>query len=125
MVEDQGLRKGDLADALASYWVLNWAMANGRDSSGSAMQAVREQVRWAVANQPELKRLTDAEKQAMAEEAMLNFVYEVTGYLQARQAGNDVMLGRFASGAEMRFRKEMAVDLQSLQLTDRGLEAKR
>ena len=125
MVSGDGLHTGDLADALASYWVLNWAMANGGESSPEAMQAVREQVRWAVANRPALARLTDAEKQAMAEEAMLNFVYEVTGYLQARQAGNDVMLGRFAQGAETRFRQEMAVDLQSLMLTSKGLAAKR
>ena len=68
--------------------------------------------------------LTDAEKQAMAEEAMLNYVYEVTGYVQARQAGNEAMLGRFAEGAEMRFRREMAVDLKSLMLTTRGLATK-
>ncbi len=125
MVSGDGLHTGDLADALASYWVLNWAMANGGESTPEAVQAVRDQVRWAVANRPALAKLTDAEKQAMAEEAMLNFIYEVTGYLQARQAGNDAMLGRFAEGAEMRFRREMAVDLKSLLLTSKGLEAKR
>ncbi len=125
MVSGDGLHTGDLADALASYWVLNWAMANGSESSPAAMQAVREQVRWAVASRPALANLTDAEKQTMAEEAILNFVYEVTGYLQARQAGNDVMLGRFAAGAEMRFRQEMAVDLRSLLLTREGLAARR
>ncbi len=125
MVSGDGLHTGDLADALASYWVLNWAMANGGESSPEAMQAVREQVRWAVANRPALARLTDAEKQAMAEEAMLNFVYEVTGYLQARRAGNGAMLGQFAAGAEMRFRREMMVDLRSLMLTSKGLAAKR
>ena len=125
MVGDQGMRAGDLADALASYWVLNWAMANGGESSGTAMQAVREQIRWAVANTPNLRQLTDAQKQAMAEEAMLNFVYEVKGYQQARQAGNGTMLGRFADGAERRFRAEMAVDLRSLTMTEHGLRIKR
>lgn len=125
MVSADGLRGGDLADALASYWVLNWAMANGGESSPATLQAVREQVRWAVANRPALAKLTDAEKQAMAEAAMLNFIYEVTGYLQARQAGNEAVLGRIAQGAELRFRREMAVDLQSLMLTSKGLEAKR
>ncbi len=125
MVSGDGLRTGDLADALASYWVLNWAMANGSEGRPEQMQAVRDQVRWAVATQPALARLTDAEKQAMAEEAMLNFVYEVTGYLQARQAGNEAVLGRIAAGAETRFRREMAVDLRSLLLTSKGLEAKR
>ena len=125
MVSGDGLHTGDLADALASYWVLNWTMANGGESSPEAIQAVRDQVRWAVANRPALATLTNAEKQAMAEEAMLNFVYEVTGYLQARQARNGAMLGRFAAGAEMRFRREMSVDLRSLMLTSKGLEAKR
>ena len=124
MVSSDGLQTGDLADALASYWVLNWAMANGSESSPEEMQAVRDQVRWAVANRPALARLTDAEKQAMAEEAMLNFVYEITGYLQARQAGNGAVLGRIAEGAELRFRREMAVDLKSLLLTSKGLEAR-
>ena len=55
---------------------------------------------------------------------MLNFVYEVTGYLQARQANNEAVLGRIAQGAEMRFRKEMAVDLKSLVLTDKGLASR-
>lgn len=125
MVSSDGLHTGDLADALASYWVLNWAMANGGESRPEEMQAVRDQVRWAVANRPALAKLTNAEKQAMAEEAMLNFVYEVTGYLQARQAGNEVVLGRIAQGAELRFQREMAVDLKSLLLTSKGLEARR
>lgn len=125
MVRADGLHTGDLADALASYWVLNWAMANGGEGSPETMRAVRDQVRWAVANRPALARLTGAEKQAMAEEAMLNFVYEVTGYLQARQAGNEAVLERIAAGAEMRFRREMAVDLHSLLLTDKGLQEKR
>lgn len=125
MVAGEGLRPGDLADALASYWLLNWEMANGGETSSDALQAVRAQVRAQVASQPSLRRLTDAQKQAMAEEAMLNFVYEVTGYLQARQARNGRMLGRFAEGAELRFRKEMQIDLRSLALTDRGLEARR
>lgn len=124
MVASQGLRRGDLADALASYWVLNWAMANGGDSSLEALQAVRAQVRAQVATRPALRRLTDAQKQAVAEEAMLNFVYEIAGYMQAREANNGSMLRRFADGAEMRFRNEMRIDLRSLALTDRGLKAK-
>lgn len=37
-VRDDGLRAGDLVDAYAGYWVLDWAMANTRSTDRAQMQ---------------------------------------------------------------------------------------
>lgn len=53
-----GLRLGDVADAMAEYWVSNWVMANRRpDPTAGQVRAARDQVRRMLASSPALARL--------------------------------------------------------------------
>lgn len=117
IVGGDGLHRGDVADAFASYWILNWVMANGADSTGPQAQAVREQVRPIIAGQ---KDLGDAGRQEMAEVMMLNFLIQHAAYVNALTSGDTQMQKQLGDAAHQRFTKEMGVDLRALSLTDEG-----
>jgi len=120
IVGGDGLRPGDTVDALASYWILNWVMANGGDNNRAQAQAVRAQVRSMIAANPAYARLTEAQRQEMSETLMLNFLIQHAAYTDARKRGDRAAARRLGDAAVVRFRNEMGVDLRRLSLTDAG-----
>lgn len=120
-VRADGLRAGDAADALGAYWLLNWMIANGRDSnSGTEARAVRDQCRTLLAANPQFRALTDAQRQEMAEIWMLNFLLHAAAYSQAMASKDTAMLARLGDAATARFRNEMGVDLRRLRVIPTG-----
>lgn len=120
LVGGDGLKPGDAADALAAYWILNWAMANGADSDRAQAQGVREQVRGMMAANPAFARLDEPGRQEFAETLMLNFLVQQAAYVDALKRGDRVTQWRLGDAAVARFRGEMGVDLRRLRLTGQG-----
>jgi hypothetical protein len=120
IVAENGLKPGDTADAMAGYWVLNWAIANRSDGDRGPTLAVREQVRRVIAANPAYADLTEAQRQEMAEVLMLNFLVQHAAYGDAVKRGDQALLARLGEAAVTRFRNEMGIDLRRLQLTERG-----
>lgn len=120
IVGADGLRPGDAADALASYWVLNWVMANGGDSNRDQVMAVREQIRPTITSSPAYARLNEAQRQEFAEVLMLNFLMQHAAYTDALRQGDRDTQRRIGDAAVARFRSEMGVDLRRLRLTSQG-----
>jgi hypothetical protein len=124
-VAQDGLRPDDVADAGAAYWVENWEIANGIDTATPAqVRAVREQVHATMLAKPSFARLSDAQKQEMAEIFIYNQIVQDANYVAAMKAGNRAITGRLADAAVARFRNEMHLDLRRLALTDRGFAPK-
>ena len=115
-----GFRAGDASDALAAYWMLNWIMANHADAEAPQAAGVRAQVRVALSASPAFARLSEAQRQAMAETYMVNFLYQQGSYTGALRRGDQGMLRRLSDAAQQRFHTEMKVDLRALALTDHG-----
>ena len=42
IVRSDGLRSGDVADAMAAYWVMNWVIANQGDNNRAQTLAVEK-----------------------------------------------------------------------------------
>lgn len=120
IVGDDGLHPGDMADAVTGYWILNWVMANGADSTGGQAQAVRRQVRRMMAASPGYGRLKEAERQEISEVLMLNFLIQHAAYTDALARGDRATARRLGDAAVSRFQREMGVDLRRLELTDGG-----
>lgn len=120
IVGADGLRPGDVADALAGYWVLNWVMANGADNNRAQAQGALRQVRGMIADNPAYARLNPAQRQEMAEVLMLNFLLQHAAYLDAMQRGDKDLARRLGDAASARFKSEMGVDLRRLNLTPAG-----
>jgi|GEM_PF-353418 len=120
IVREDGLRAGDVVDAMAAYWILNWIMANQGDNNRAQALAVRDQVRGIIGGSPAMARLDDAGRQEVAEVLMLNFLAQQATYVDAMQRGDQAMMRRLGDAAVTRFHNEMGVDLRRLQLTDAG-----
>nr|WP_294815315.1 DUF6683 family protein [uncultured Sphingomonas sp.] len=117
-----GLRRGDVADAMTSYWVQNWQIANKVPfASRAQVQAVRGQVARALGASPAFAKMGDAERQAMAETFMLNFVAQGSAYSDAVTRRDAAAAARFSDAAAARFRTDMNLDLRRLKLTEAGL----
>lgn len=119
-----GFRSGDVADAMAAYWILNWMIANNetadRPDDRARAAAVKRQVSGIIASDPTFTALDDAQKQEMAEALMLNFIYQHKVFSEAARTGDSGLQGRLAQAAVSRFRSEMGVDLRQLRLTTDG-----
>lgn len=120
-VSVDGLRRGDVADAMAAYWVQNWQIANNVPfANRTQVQAVRGQVYRALGSNPQFAQLDDAGKQEMAEVFMLNFVAQGSAFSDATSKGDKGLSRRLSDAAVARFRSEMNVDLRQLKLTEAG-----
>lgn len=125
IVQGDGLRTGDVADALAAYWILNYLIATQTTESTRAQAlAVRHQVRSNLFANPNFARLSAAQRQELAEVWMLNFVVQHAGYSTAHKRGDQELLRKLAAAALARFQREMSVDLRRFTLTDQGFVAR-
>jgi hypothetical protein len=124
LVEPDGLHAGDIADALAGYWVLNWVVANRSDSDRPQMLAVRDQVHATMASSTAYSRLSEPQRQEFAETLMLNFLLQQAVYVDALKRGDQPALQKLGDAAVARFRSEMGIDLRQITLTRNGFVAK-
>nr|WP_312163402.1 DUF6683 family protein [Brevundimonas diminuta] len=123
-VSQYGLRRGDVADAMTAYWVLNWQIANDvRSVDRSQVQAVKAQVRQNMTSNAQFGALNIAQKQEMAEALILNFIVQSVAYEDAMRANDATMQRRLQNAATTRFRNEMNVDLRQLRLGGSGFTA--
>lgn len=120
IVAADGLRSGDVADAFAAYWLLNWAMANGREGNRAQVLAVRDQTRAILTANQRHAGLGEAQRQEMAETFMLNFLVQHAAYGDAMKRSDRATMRRLGDAAVARFRGEMGLDLRRLQLGNAG-----
>lgn len=120
-VSQYGLRRGDVADAMTAYWMINWQIANDvHDVSRDQVLAVKRQVLSGMGGDASFRGLNDAQKQEMAEALVLNFIIQSVAYEDAMKAGDTAMQGRLQDAAVARFRNEMNIDLRRVRLTEAG-----
>lgn len=120
-VAQYGLRRGDVADAMTAYWFLNWQIANDvRSVSRSQVQAAKNQVQSRMRTNANFADLTEAQKQEMAEVLILNFIAQSVAYEDAMRDNDASMQRRLQNAAIARFRNEMGLNLQDMQLTEAG-----
>jgi hypothetical protein len=124
-VAEDGLKPGDVADAMAAYWVENWQMANSVTFAAPAqVRAVRDQVRKTILAKPAFAQMNDAQKQEMAEIFIYNQIVQDANYTIAMQKGDRATMARLADASVARFKNEMHLDLRRLALTDQGFVAR-
>ncbi|HEU0123969.1 MAG TPA: hypothetical protein VFQ91_25785 [Bryobacteraceae bacterium] len=119
-----GLRSGDMADAFAAYWLLQWRIAHGQTPSLSPEQkaAFRQQAVLAVQSNARYKGLSETQRQAVSEVWMYSYLFLDGFYTAASQSRNAAMRKQLQETALAQFR-EASVDLMALQWTPTGLRA--
>jgi hypothetical protein len=126
-VRGEGLRPGNMEDALVAYMLLNWGMANNRmsDDVTTAAPAVRAQIRNAMAASASFASLSSADRQGFAETLMLNFVVQHAMIQHAMRTGDAGLQRRLGDAAQQRFMNEFGVNLRAMQITRQGFVARR
>jgi hypothetical protein len=118
-VAPEGLHPNDMADAVASYWILNWVIANRAVEPPGAAVAVRNQL-WPVMARGQLAALPESGRQSVAEVRVIQFVLQAATYQNARKSGDAARLARLSDDAEHDFLAENKIDLRRLTLTNKG-----
>lgn len=120
-VATDGLRRGDVADAMAAYWVQNWQIANKVPfTSRAQVQAVRGQIASALGASPGFGRMNDAARQELAETYMLNFIAQGSAFSDATTRRDAALAARLSDAAVARFQADVRLDLRRLRLTPAG-----
>jgi len=114
LVAPDGLTTNNVADALTAYWVLNWVTANGAYAVEVDSRPVQRQLRQAFANDSNFVRLSDQQRQEMAEGYILNFLVEHAALNTALAQKDLETLYALAMAAASRFRSQMNVNLFTL-----------
>ena len=121
-VASDGLHPNDVADAVASYWVLNWLIVHGQtDNTTAQVRGTRRQVAAALAGNAAFRAMNDAGRQEMAEAMVYNFVLQYAAYQAASARREPALLRKLADAAEARMLAEAKLDMRRLALTDLGL----
>ncbi|KKB81255.1 hypothetical protein VW35_03805 [Devosia soli] len=121
LVAPDGLKRGNVADALTAYWVLNWVTANARYTLKVDNGPIQAQMRKAMAGDINFRNFSDIQKQEMAEGYILRFLVEHAALNDAMARKDVAALGRLAMASVTRFRQEMGVDLLALEPGPNGL----
>jgi hypothetical protein len=124
LVKADGLKTGDVADAITAYWVLNWVTANARYNLKVDNGPIQKQMRAAMEADPNFRTLTNIQKQEMAEGYILKFLVEHAALNDAMARKDVAALSRLALSSVQRFRQQMGVDLLALEPGPGGLGPK-
>jgi hypothetical protein len=124
LVASDGLEAHNVVDALTSYWVLNWVAANGAYTAEIDSAPVQRQLRIAFANEPSFHKLSDQQRQEMAEGYILNFLVEHAALNAAVEQRDVDTLNKLAASAVLRFRRTMNVDLLSVVPGPEGFDGR-
>ncbi|NMA97348.1 MAG: hypothetical protein GX970_04420 [Phyllobacteriaceae bacterium] len=125
LVEKDGLKANNVADALTAYWVLNWITANGFYTAKVNNAPIQRQLRSAFYADRNFRTLSDMKKQELAEGYILNFLLEHAALNNAVEARDVPTLNRLAAASVLRFQKDMGVNLLLLEPSEEGFRARR
>lgn len=119
LVTRRGFSPTDLADVSTVYYISLWQVLHGREVTARQAAGVRRQMREAMARDPRLTSLPDAQQQEIAETFGLHTALALQGYQQIVRSGNAALLRDFRSGLQNKLVPQ-GPDLMSLDITDQG-----
>lgn len=124
LVAADGLKTGNVADAITAYWVLNWVTANARYNQKIDNRPIQAQLQAAMEADANFRTLNNLQKQEMAEGYILRFLVEHAALNDAVKRRDVTALGQLALASATRFRQEMGVDLLTLEPGAKGFVPK-
>lgn len=124
LVAPDGLTTNNVADALTSYWVLNWVAANGAYAVEVDSRPIQRQLRQAFANDPNFLTLSDQQRQEMAEGYILNFLVEHAALNNALEQQDIEALYTLAMASVSRFHDQMKANLLDLVPGPNGFQGR-
>ncbi len=120
-----GLKRGDVADAMTDYWVKNWMIANRVTfTSRAQVQAVRRFFASVLSSNPTFAKTTDAQRQEMAEGYIYNSQFQSIAFVSVFHTGDKALIQKLSDGRAASFKTETGFDLRTVKLTNAGFAPK-
>lgn len=112
----------DMADMTAVYWVVAWEASNGivgRNTDRAIAMGAREQIARTLATNPALARMSDRDKQDVADTMLLQAILVEARMDSAAKAG-PAMQQRMSDTIHAEASQMIQVDLRQMVLTEAG-----
>jgi hypothetical protein len=123
-----GFQADDLGNAVTSYWLLLWIVANNVSYDSAEMpdaakvRAVADQFKLALSANPGIQSLAEPGRQLLAEVMIYNFMMLDAAWQQANQHGNAEMRARLSDVWHDQGRDFFGLDLRAIDITSEGMQ---
>ncbi|HEY2464522.1 MAG TPA: DUF6683 family protein [Steroidobacteraceae bacterium] len=114
-----GYSSRNVADDMAMELLVSWEIVTGGAASARQIRGADNQLRGIFLSTPQLRAMTNAERQQIAENIAYRVVIESAANRQLQRAGDPAQLAQLRQSAAAILR-ERGVDVSHVQLTDRG-----
>jgi hypothetical protein len=114
-----GFSSRNVADAMAMQLLVSWEIVTGGVATPGQIQGTDKQVRGLFLSTPQLRAMTNVERQQMAENIAYQVVIGSAANRQFQRAGDRAQLAQLRQTAQT-ILNQRGIDLTRLQLTERG-----
>ncbi len=114
-----GFSSRNVADAMAMQLLVSWEIVTGRVATAAQIRGTDGQVRGVFLSTPQLRAMTNTERQQMAENIAYQVVIGSAANSQFQRAGDQAQLVQLRQTAASILRQR-GIDLSRQQLTERG-----
>jgi hypothetical protein len=114
-----GFSSHNVADDMAMQLLVSWEIVTGSAATPGQIRGAANQVRGVFLSTPQLRSLSNVERQQLAENIAYQVVIGSAANRQFRRAGDEAQLTQLRQTAETILRQR-GIDLSRLQLTERG-----
>jgi hypothetical protein len=114
-----GFSSRNVADDMAMQLLVSWEIVTGAVATPGQIRGAANQVRAVFLSAPQLRAMTNVERQQMAENIAYQVVIGSAANRQFQRAGDQAQLAQLRETAQTILR-ERGIDMTRLQLTERG-----
>lgn len=121
-LERMGLDHQDMADMTAVYWIAAWEASQGivgRETDPALVTGAREQIAGGLAANPATARMSDREKQDLADTMLLQAIL-VEARMAAAAGAGDAMKSQMSDTIHAEASQLLDADLRQVRLTPSG-----
>ncbi len=122
MEKMNGVPHGDLGAAVAFFLGGNWMAMNNRDLSDAAFMPIIAQMRASLSASPGFARLTNAQKQEIYEQMVINGMFMATTQMALRKKPDPVMVTKMKAAGRANLTQWLGADASALRVTAKGME---
>ncbi|MDT0498232.1 hypothetical protein RM530_12770 [Algiphilus sp. W345] len=119
LLTSYGYSSRNLADVMAAYYVCGWEIVHKQEIQPQQFKAIRNQLAVTMANSPDIRRLSDAEKQRTAEAMGIMTAIAGAGSQELLKQRNQQGFAELQQAVYQSFSRQ-GIDLKQLKLTDDG-----
>ncbi|QOW20328.1 hypothetical protein INQ41_04690 [Lysobacter ciconiae] len=119
LLDANGLAANDLIDVTAAHYAALWEVVRGTALTRAQVTSIRNQLRQAMRDDPELAAMDDADRQEIAETFMLHTAAALGGYRTLQARGDKKLLAQYRDGVQRNMLPD-GPDLKSVSVNSGG-----